>query len=115
MHPCMHGYMDACIHYRKESWQALFFNNLQIELACIHGCMHPWMHACTHPCMHGCSVKSTVYGYTPEIFLLKCAEKKVRYALASIWIWDGIVCGEGHNPKQPFPDFDADQILMGED
>jgi hypothetical protein len=29
--------------------------------------------------MHGCSVKSMVYGYGSENFLLKWAEKKVRY------------------------------------
>ena len=94
----MHGIMDACIQYTSESWQALFFNNLQIVFACIHGCMHPWMHGVNHPWMHACSVKSMLYGECPEKFLLKSAVKKVRYGLRQSGVPVEILSSRGSKP-----------------
>jgi hypothetical protein len=47
----------------------------------MHASMDKCVHAFMYPCIHESSVKSMIYSYIAEIFLLKCAEKKVRYGL----------------------------------
>jgi hypothetical protein len=42
----------------------------------VHGCTCPWMHAR--------SVKSMIYEYYREIFLLKCRKKRFRYGLRDL-------------------------------
>ena len=55
-----------------------------------------------------------VYSYNAEIFLLKCAEKKVRYGR---WVWSGgeILCGEATSPTQELPGYSTHLDFDGED
>lgn len=60
IHPCMHGYMDACIHacmqYMLACNTCLHANTHACTQACIdtymHTCIHVSAKACIHACIH---------------------------------------------------------------
>jgi hypothetical protein len=54
-----------------------------------------------------------VYGRSPEIFLLKCAGKKVRYGQRRFSSGEELYVARVISPSKASRGFDAKQILMG--